>query len=143
MKRHLLAVMIPVLLASGTVNAVQIYNKEGNKLDLYGKIDARHQFSSYDGEDGDQSYIQFGLKGESCSHDPCFISMGNGNTKSRPEMLSLKTANGIKHVWLLLVSRLHMDPLTTAVIMAFYTTLLHIQTSYRSLVATSRSQIIT
>lgn len=27
MKRHLLSVMIPVLLASGTVNAVEIYNK--------------------------------------------------------------------------------------------------------------------
>lgn len=70
MKRHLLAVMIPVLLASGTVNAVEIYNKEGNKLNLYGMIDARHQFSSYGGEDGDKSYIQFGLKGETqINHD--------------------------------------------------------------------------
>ncbi|WP_158379773.1 porin [Candidatus Williamhamiltonella defendens] len=70
MKHHLLAVMIPVLLASGTVNAVEIYNKEGSKFDLYGKIDARHQFSSYDGEDGDQSYTQFGLKGETqINHD--------------------------------------------------------------------------
>ncbi len=25
-------------------NAAEIYNKNGNKLDLYGKVDARHTF---------------------------------------------------------------------------------------------------
>lgn len=34
------------ILVSGMANAAEIYNKDGNKLDLYGKVDARHQFSS-------------------------------------------------------------------------------------------------
>lgn len=45
MKRNILAVVIPALLAAGAANAAEIYNKDGNKLDLYGKVDARHSFS--------------------------------------------------------------------------------------------------
>ncbi|CCP06798.1 Outer membrane protein F [Erwinia amylovora MR1] len=64
MKRNILAVLIPALLAAGAANAAEIYNKDGNKLDLYGKVDARHQFSDNSGEDGDESYVRFGFKGE-------------------------------------------------------------------------------
>ncbi|CNE34594.1 putative outer membrane porin F protein [Yersinia kristensenii] len=64
MKRNILAVVIPALLAAGAANAAEIYNKDGNKLDLYGKVDARHQFSDNKGDDGDQSYVRFGFKGE-------------------------------------------------------------------------------
>ena len=39
MKRNILAVVIPALLAAGAANAAEIYNKDGNKLDLYGKVD--------------------------------------------------------------------------------------------------------
>lgn len=38
MKRNILAVVIPALLAAGAANAAEIYNKDGNKLDLYGKV---------------------------------------------------------------------------------------------------------
>ncbi|MGQ8773632.1 porin OmpC [Serratia sp. NA_112.1] len=64
MKRNILAVVIPALLAAGAANAAEIYNKDGNKLDLYGKVDARHTFSKNDGDDGDQTYVRFGFKGE-------------------------------------------------------------------------------
>ncbi len=64
MKRNILAVVIPALLAAGAANAAEIYNKDGNKLDLYGKVDARHQFSDAKGEDGDKTYVRFGFKGE-------------------------------------------------------------------------------
>ncbi|WP_278877971.1 porin OmpC [Ewingella americana] len=64
MKRNILAVVIPALLAAGAANAAEVYNKDGNKLDLYGKVDARHQFSSNAGDDGDQTYVRFGFKGE-------------------------------------------------------------------------------
>lgn len=64
MKRNILAVVIPALLAAGAANAAEIYNKDGNKLDLYGKVDARHQFSDNAGSNGDASYIRFGFKGE-------------------------------------------------------------------------------
>ncbi len=64
MKRNILAVVIPALLAAGAANAAEIYNKDGNKLDLYGKVDARHTFSDDAGSDGDASYARFGFKGE-------------------------------------------------------------------------------
>ncbi|WNN45860.1 MULTISPECIES: porin OmpF [Winslowiella] len=64
MKRNILAVVIPALLAAGAANAAEIYNKDGNKLDLYGKAVGLHYFSKDDGSDGDQSYVRFGFKGE-------------------------------------------------------------------------------
>jgi outer membrane pore protein F len=69
MKRNILAVVIPALLVAGAANAAEIYNKDGNKLDLYGKVDARHQFSDSDGDDGDESYVRFGFKGETQIND--------------------------------------------------------------------------
>jgi Outer membrane protein (porin) len=41
-----------------------MYNKNGNKVDLYGKVDARHTFSDNPGDDGDETYVQVGFKGE-------------------------------------------------------------------------------
>ena len=64
MKRNILAVVIPALLAAGAANAAEVYNKDGNKLDLYGKVDGLHYFSDDKGSDGDQSYARFGFKGE-------------------------------------------------------------------------------
>ncbi|MDE9542486.1 porin [Xenorhabdus bovienii] len=70
MKRNLLAVVIPALLVAGTANAAEIYNKDGNKLDLYGKVDVRHQFADKrSGEDGDDSYARLGIKGETQVND--------------------------------------------------------------------------
>lgn len=45
MKRKVLAILVPALLMAGAANAAEIYNKNGNKVDLYGKVDARHTFS--------------------------------------------------------------------------------------------------
>jgi len=69
MKRNILAVVIPALLAAGAANAAEIYNKDGNQLDLYGKVDARHQFSSNASNDGDQTYVRFGFKGQTKIND--------------------------------------------------------------------------
>ena len=69
MKRNILAVVIPALLAAGAANAAEIYNKDGNKLDLYGKVDARHTFTNSNGADGDASYVRFGFKGETQIND--------------------------------------------------------------------------
>ena len=38
MQRKVLALMIPALLMAGAAHAAEIYNKDGNKLDLYGKV---------------------------------------------------------------------------------------------------------
>ncbi len=64
MKLRVLSLMVPALLVAGTAGAAEIYNKDGNKLDLYGKVDGLHYFSSNNGVDGDQSYMRFGLRGE-------------------------------------------------------------------------------
>lgn len=64
MKRKVLAILVPALLAAGAANAAEIYNKNGNKLDFYGKVDARHTFSDTPGDDGDETYVQIGFKGE-------------------------------------------------------------------------------
>ncbi|PLV58599.1 MULTISPECIES: porin [unclassified Erwinia] len=64
MKRSLLAVLLPVLLASTAAQASEIYNKDGNKLDLNGKINVGHLFSDDASNDGDVSYARFGFKGE-------------------------------------------------------------------------------
>ena len=45
MKRNILAVVIPALLVAGAANAAEIYNKNGNKLDFYGKVNAEHDFA--------------------------------------------------------------------------------------------------
>jgi Outer membrane protein (porin) len=64
MKRKVLAILVPALLVAGAANAAEIYNKDGNKLDLYGKVDARHTFSDNPGDDGDETIIEIGFKGE-------------------------------------------------------------------------------
>ena len=64
MKRKVLAILVPALLMAGAANAAEIYNKNGNKVDLYGKVDARHTFSDNPGDDGDETYVQVGFKGE-------------------------------------------------------------------------------
>ncbi len=62
MKRNILAVIVPALLVAGTANAAEIYNKDGNKVDLYGKAVGLHYFSKGNGENsyggnGDMTYV--------------------------------------------------------------------------------------
>ncbi|WP_277347579.1 porin [Dickeya zeae] len=64
MKRNILAVVIPALLAAGAANAAEVYNKDGNKLDLNGKIDGLHYFTKDSGNSGDQTYARLGFLGE-------------------------------------------------------------------------------
>ncbi|WP_304488603.1 porin [Arsenophonus endosymbiont of Aphis craccivora] len=60
-KRNILAIVIPALLA-GTANAAEIYNKDGKKLDLYGKVYVRHFFVK--SSEGDDSRVHLGIKGD-------------------------------------------------------------------------------
>ncbi|HIC6967223.1 porin OmpC [Salmonella enterica] len=62
------AVAVTVMMA-GMADAAEAYNKDGNKLDLYGKVDGLHYFSKDKGDDGDQSYVRFGFKGETQIND--------------------------------------------------------------------------
>ncbi len=69
MKRKVLALVIPALLAAGAAHSAEIYNKDGNKLDLYGKVDGLHYFSDDSSKNGDQSYVRLGFKGETQIND--------------------------------------------------------------------------
>ena len=69
MKRKVLALLLPALLAAGAANAAEIYNKNGNKLDVYGKVDGLHYFSDDKSADGDQTYMRLGFKGETQVND--------------------------------------------------------------------------
>jgi outer membrane pore protein F len=65
MKRTLLAAVMPLLLGLSTAQAAEIYNKDGNKLDLVGKINVSHLFSDDSSNDGEtSSYTRLGFKGE-------------------------------------------------------------------------------
>lgn len=69
MNRKVLALLVPALLVAGAANAAEVYNKNGNKLDLYGKVDGLRYFSDDAGSDGDQSYARIGFKGETQIND--------------------------------------------------------------------------
>ncbi|EMS4298927.1 TPA: porin, partial [Shigella flexneri] len=60
MKKSTLALVVMGIVASASVQAAEIYNKDGNKLDVYGKVKAMHYMSDNASKDGDQSYIRFG-----------------------------------------------------------------------------------
>ena len=69
MNRKVLALVIPALLAAGAAHAAEVYNKDGNKLDLYGKVDGLRYFSDDANSDGDQTYMRMGFKGETQVND--------------------------------------------------------------------------
>lgn len=62
-KRNILAIVIPALLI-GMAEAAEIFNKDGNKLDLYGSVNVRRFFLENDRVfGGDSSYINLGING--------------------------------------------------------------------------------
>jgi len=64
MKKSALAIVIAALSLSTAAHAAEVYNKDGNKLDLYGKIKGLHYFSKDKSNDGDTSYVRMGFKGQ-------------------------------------------------------------------------------
>ncbi len=70
MKRNILAVVIPALLVAGAANAAEIYNKNSNKLDFYGKAVGEHQWTTNgDSNNNDTTYARIGFKGETQVND--------------------------------------------------------------------------
>lgn len=70
MKLNFLTVAIPALLAAGMANAVEVYNKDGNKVDLYGRIKGSNYISIGNKDDidteksGDRTNARLGIRGE-------------------------------------------------------------------------------
>ncbi|MFC0141211.1 porin OmpC [Erwinia mallotivora] len=69
MKKSALAIIIAALALSTAAQAAEIYNKDGNKLDLYGKVKGLHYFSDNDAANGDKSYMRIGFKGQTQIND--------------------------------------------------------------------------
>lgn len=66
MKRSVLALAVSIVAAGSTANAAEVYNKDGKKLDLYGHLTAKHNFSD---EDGSGTSARLGFKGEAQIND--------------------------------------------------------------------------
>ena len=69
MKRKVLAMLVPALLVAGAANAAEVYNKDGNKVQLYGKMVGERILTDREsGEKGENSkiplYARVGVKGE-------------------------------------------------------------------------------
>ncbi len=73
MKLKIVAVVVTGLLAANVAHAAEVYNKDGNKLDLYGKVTALRYFTDDKRDDGDKTYARLGFKGETQIND----QMGN------------------------------------------------------------------
>lgn len=57
------------MLAANVAHAAEVYNKDGNKLDLYGKVTALRYFTDDKRDDGDKTYARLGFKGETQIND--------------------------------------------------------------------------
>ena len=64
MKKSTLALVVMGVVAASAAQAAEVYNKNGNKLDVYGRVKAMHYMSDYAAKDGDMTYVRFGFKGE-------------------------------------------------------------------------------
>ncbi len=67
MKRNLLAIAIPALLVAGTASAsIEVWNKDGNKVDLYGRVYALNYITDRDNQtgEGDQTTARLGMSGQ-------------------------------------------------------------------------------
>ena len=64
-----LSILMAALLLAEFASAAEIYNKDGNKLDLFGSVRARHYFSDDTTVDGDATYVRLGFKGQTQIND--------------------------------------------------------------------------
>lgn len=108
MKFFVLYAIVASAFSSGIANAAEIYNKDGNKLNLYGRVQVLHYFSDDSTSDGDKTYIRFGFNGQTQINE--FLtgygqweyhlqgnnsegSDSNNNTKTRLGFAGLKFGN--------------------------------------------------
>ncbi|HBV3701648.1 TPA: hypothetical protein MDV42_005030 [Klebsiella pneumoniae] len=62
-------ILMALFVSASSAHAAEIFNKDKNKLDLYGSVRARHYFSDSDSVDGDASYVRLGFKGQTQIND--------------------------------------------------------------------------
>lgn len=123
-----LSAVAAAVMMAGAANAAEIYNKDGNKLDLYGKVDGLHYFSSNHSTDGDQSYIRMGIKGETQITDQ-LTGFGQWEYQVNANRPEDGDSSGSPQSWTRLgfagLAFADMGSLIMVVTMACYTTLVH------------------
>ncbi|EGD6457158.1 porin OmpC [Salmonella enterica] len=67
MKSKVALLVLSALALGSTANAAEIFSKDGNKLDLYGKVKGEHDFA--DGSNADATYARLGFRGETQIND--------------------------------------------------------------------------
>ncbi|OQM34440.1 porin [bacterium endosymbiont of Pedicinus badii] len=61
-----------LIIFSSQLQAMRIYNKEGNKIDVYGKMEVKNVVSDSFLNKGDKSFIEYGVKGETQISDQIY-----------------------------------------------------------------------
>jgi outer membrane pore protein F len=70
MNKKIIVVAVMAAFAAGAVNAAEVFNKNGNKLDFYGKVKGEHDFVTSDKKDNnDATYARIGFRGETQIND--------------------------------------------------------------------------
>lgn len=64
MKKTALTMAISSLLLAGAAQASTVYNQDGTKLDIGGRVQGMYYGSDNDAENGDQSYLRLNIAGE-------------------------------------------------------------------------------
>ncbi|MBI0060668.1 porin [Gilliamella sp. M0320] len=66
MKRNLLAIAIPALLVAAGANAsIEVWNKDGNKVDFYGRVKAANHITDRgQADEGDDTSARLGMSGQ-------------------------------------------------------------------------------
>ncbi|AEI74759.1 porin OmpC [Candidatus Moranella endobia] len=64
MKIQYLSVLMSAIAMVSSARATEVYNKEGNKLDLYGKFNCIRYMSFYANKNGDRSFVRYGFRAE-------------------------------------------------------------------------------
>jgi len=72
MKKNALALLVSALALTTAAQAAEVYNKDGNKLDFYGKLKAMRYISDAEtnaSNNADKSYVRIGFKGQTQIND--------------------------------------------------------------------------
>lgn len=65
MKKTKIVLLVPLIyMTLNQAYSAEIYNKDGNKVELWGKLNALHYFSDNNGVDGDETFFRMGINGD-------------------------------------------------------------------------------
>ncbi|ERK09520.1 Outer membrane protein C precursor [Pantoea sp. AS-PWVM4] len=66
MSKHIkkLSLVVAGLIMANASHAAEVYNKDGNKLDINGMVVGENYITNDQSQNGDQSYMRFGFRGE-------------------------------------------------------------------------------